>query len=44
LLDQFRFDKKYVEAGKVAFEGNYTQMFVEVVEEMVGGIVEDRTI
>lgn len=31
LLEQFRFDKQYLEAAKVAFDGNYRQMFMQVL-------------
>lgn len=37
MLEQFRFEKKFLEAAKVAFDGNYRQMFMQVLEEMVNG-------
>jgi hypothetical protein len=31
-MEQFRFDKEYLSAAKVAFDGNYRQMFITVLE------------
>lgn len=44
LLEQFRFDKQYLEAAKVAFDGNYRQMFMQVLQEMVNGGEREVTI
>ena len=35
-MEQFRYDKNYLEAAKLAFSGGYRQMFMTVVEEMLG--------
>lgn len=43
-MEQYRFDKQFLEAAKVAFDGNYSQLFMQVVEEMLGGSQEDRSI
>lgn len=44
LLEQFRFEKQYLEAAKVAFDGNYRQMFMQVLLEMVNGGEREVTI
>jgi WD40 repeat protein len=44
LLEQFRFEKQYLEAAKVAFDGNYSQMFMHVLHEMLGGFDETRQV
>lgn len=33
-----------MEAAKIAFDSNYPQMLVQVLEEMLGGVSDDRTI
>jgi hypothetical protein len=43
-MEQFRNDKNYLEAAKVAFDGNYTQLFMQVLAEMLGGYDESRKI
>lgn len=44
MMEQYRFDKEYLTAAKLAFDSNYTQFFMQVVQEMIGGLSEDRTV
>lgn len=44
MLEQFRFEKQYLEAAKVAFEGNYSHLFMQIVQEMLGASPEERSI
>jgi len=43
-MEQFRSDKNYLEAAKVAFDGNYSQLFMQVLGEMLGGYDESRKV
>ena len=44
LLEQYRFNKDYLEAAKIAFSENYTQSLIQIVEEMAGNLSADRQI
>lgn len=41
-MDQFRYDRNYLEAAKLAFTGNYRQVFMTVVEEMLGAMDPEK--
>ena len=36
MLEQYKFEKQYLEAAKLAFDCNYTQSFMQVLEQLLG--------
>ena len=44
LLEQHRFNKEYLEAAKIAFDGNYSQTLMQIIREMIGGLVDNRIV
>jgi hypothetical protein len=36
MLEQYRYEKQYLDAAKLAFDGNYSQLFMQVTQEMLG--------